>query len=75
MRIATITLSVLLLLTPYSVSFAAESEKVQAWSFDTETVDQLPKGFSIGTLFDGRPAGEWKVLKSAQAKSPPNLFA
>ena len=29
----------------------------------------------VGTLFDGRPAGEWKVLKTDRAKSSPQVLA
>jgi hypothetical protein len=29
----------------------------------------------IGTLFDGRPAGDWQVLRTDRANSAPNVFA
>ena len=35
----------------------------------------LPDAFAVGTLFDGRTAGDWKVLATDRAKSPPNVFA
>lgn len=72
MRILTVSLIAFLLLP---LSLRAVSNEAQVWSFDSDAPDQLPEGFLIGTLFDGRPAGEWKVLKSGQAKSPPNLLA
>lgn len=28
----------------------------------------------VGTLFDGRPAGEWKVLQTDRAQSPPHVL-
>lgn len=39
------------------------------WTFDNEPPKTLPSEFKIGTLFDGRPAGEWTVLQTDQAKS------
>jgi hypothetical protein len=45
------------------------------WNFDREQPGSLPSEFSIGTLFDGRPAGEWQVLVTDRAKSPPHVFA
>jgi hypothetical protein len=50
-------------------------QAMRAWTFDTESPDVLPKGFVIGTLFDGRPAGEWKVLSTDRAKSAPQVLA
>ena len=47
----------------------------QIWNFDRELPGTLPGEFSIGTLFDGRPAGDWQVLATDRAKSPPNVFA
>src|SRR5881628_2291711 len=47
---------------------ATAVEKV--WNFDGDAPDALPTEFVIGTLFDGRPAGNWKVLRTDQAKSP-----
>ena len=29
----------------------------------------------MGTFFDGRPAGDWKVIESSQAISPPKVLA
>jgi hypothetical protein len=47
----------------------------QLWDFDREQPGVLPIQFSIGTLFDGRPAGDWQVLATDRAKSPPHVFA
>ena len=47
----------------------------QEWSFDHEEPGVLSSQFSIGTLFDGRPAGDWQVLATERAKSPPHVLA
>lgn len=44
------------------------------WTFDSELPDSVPAGFQVGTLFDGRPAGEWKILRTDRAKSPHQVF-
>ena len=57
---------------------AAEVEtavSVQIWNFDREQPGTLPGDFSIGTLFDGRLAGDWQVLATDRAKSPPHVLA
>ena len=45
------------------------------WNFDREQPGTFPSEFSIGTLFDGRPAGDWQVLATDRAKSPPYVLA
>ena len=45
------------------------------WDFDTGPDGSLPADFVVGTLFDGRPAGDWKVLRTDQAKSQPQVLA
>ena len=45
------------------------------WNFDREQPGTLPGEFSIGTLFDGRPAGDWQVLATDRAKSPSHVLA
>ncbi|TAL11053.1 MAG: hypothetical protein EPO02_05690 [Nitrospirae bacterium] len=47
---------------------------IRTWNFDVDLPDTLPKDFVAGTLFDGRPAGDWKVLQTDQAKSPPQVL-
>lgn len=47
----------------------------QVWNFDRVRPGTLPGDFSIGTLFDGRPAGDWKVVATERAKSPPHVLA
>lgn len=44
------------------------------WTFDDDPPNTLPNEFQVGTLFDGRPAGEWKTLESNRAKSPPSVL-
>jgi hypothetical protein len=50
-------------------------ESVRTWNFDAEPPEQLPQKFVMGTFFDGRPAGDWKVIKSPTAISPPQVLA
>lgn len=57
------------------VSAARTPDSPLTWNFDTDLPGALPKDFSVGTLFDGRPAGDWKVLQTAQAKSPSQVLA
>lgn len=47
---------------------------LRVWDFDADPPDSRPKEFVVGTLFDGRPAGEWKVLRADGAKSPPHVL-
>ena len=44
------------------------------WTFDTDVPGTSPSDFVVGTLFDGRPAGDWKVAQKSGAPSPPNVF-
>jgi hypothetical protein len=72
--IALVSLYVCIALTP-AVNFAAKPDNsLRAWSFDADSRNSLPQDFVIGTLFDGRMAGEWKVLKSDRSKSPPHVL-
>jgi hypothetical protein len=50
-------------------------ETVRTWNFDADPPEQLPPKFVRGTFFDGRPAGDWKVVESPQAVSPPQVLA
>lgn len=71
-------LGLLIAFSPGLSSASAQAETsspVQEWSFDEEQPNYLPVQFSIGTLFDGRPAGDWRVLTTDRAKSPPNVLA
>jgi hypothetical protein len=54
---------------------AESASPMQEWSFDHEQPGVLPNQFSIGTLFDGRPAGDWQVLATERAKSSPHVLA
>jgi hypothetical protein len=53
---------------------AADERTTQSWTFDNELPDTLPAGFRLGTLFDGRPAGEWKIVQTDRANSPPQVL-
>ena len=55
-------------------SQAAQNEQIQVWTFDMDAPGTLPQNFVVGTLFDGRPAGEWKVTQTNQAPSPPHVL-
>ena len=61
-------------LGPAQVAIAQRSSD-HAWSFDLDPVGTLPKGFIIGTLFDGRPAGDWRIMEFNDAPSPSRVFA
>lgn len=56
------------------VSLSHAEQAPVLWQFDTESPGTLPADFVVGTLFDGRPAGEWKILQSDRAKSPPQVL-
>ncbi len=57
------------------VAQAETASSTLAWNFDREEPGTLPSEFSIGTMFDGRPAGDWQVLATERAKSPPHVLA
>lgn len=59
---------------PETVSPTNAEKSPFFWQFDTEPPGTLPKDFVVGTLFDGRPAGEWRILQSNRAKSPPQVL-
>ena len=65
----------LLVLLPFPGTSAEEDSSVRIWNFDDVPVNQLPSHFVLGTFFDGRPAGDWKVVTTPKALSPPNVFA
>jgi hypothetical protein len=59
-------------------AMAAQAETASpalVWNFDREQPGTLPSEFSLGTLFDGRPAGDWQVLATERAKSSPHVLA
>jgi hypothetical protein len=53
----------------------ASVPETRTWHFDEDRPEQLPPKFAIGTFFDGRPAGDWKVITTPKALNPPNVFA
>lgn len=57
------------------LSQAGPTVPQRVWTFETDAVGSLPSGFSVGTLFDGSPAGEWRVIEAADAPSPPKVLA
>lgn len=60
-------------LNPYTVQ-AVDSQQSRLWTFDTDAPGTIPKEFVTGTLFDGRPAGDWKVIQGSGAPSSPNVL-
>ena len=54
---------------------AETGSPTSVWSFAREQPGKLPDKLSIGTLYDGRTAGEWQVLATERAKSPPHVLA
>ena len=53
----------------------ASTLETRTWNFDEDRPEQLPPKFAMGTFFDGRPAGDWKVITTPKALSPPNVVA
>ncbi|TKB91813.1 MAG: hypothetical protein E8D41_10100 [Nitrospira sp.] len=52
-----------------AVGFSLESA-TRLWTFDDDPPQSLlPPEFQVGTLYDGRPAGEWKILQTEMARS------
>ncbi len=64
----------LLMLFP-SPGTTAQDSSLRTWHFDDAAVNQLPPHFVPGTFFDGRSAGDWKVIKTPKALSPPQVLA
>ena len=61
-------------LNPFTLH-ASPDQQSRLWTFDTDAPGTLPNEFVVGTLFDGRPAGDWKVVQNqGDASSPPNVF-
>jgi len=54
---------------------ASAEDSIRTWNFDADFPGTPPKDFAVGTLVDGRPAGEWKVLQTDRAKSAPQVLA
>jgi hypothetical protein len=54
---------------------APAPKSARLWHFDEDRPDQLPPKFSMGTFFDGRPAGDWRVIATPKALSASNVLA
>ncbi len=65
-------ISILVIAVP-AVGSSLEST-TRVWTFDEDPPKTLPAEFQVGTLFDGRPAGEWTVLETDRAKSPSRVL-
>src|SRR5689334_15561612 len=55
--------------------YAASGDTSTSWNFDAIPQGTLPEGFKLGRLYDGRPAGDWKVLETRDAVSAPHVLA
>ena len=53
----------------------SDSSHRRQWTFDSSAPGTLPSSYVVGTLFDGRPAGEWKILITDRAKSASQVLA
>ena len=53
----------------------SDSRHQRQWTFDSSSPGMLPGSYVVGTLFDGRPAGEWKILITDRAKSASQVLA
>jgi hypothetical protein len=69
-----IVLLITIVITMPVGGYAGENT-THVWTFDNDPPETLPAEFQVGTLFDGRPAGQWKVIQTDQAKSPPHVLA
>jgi hypothetical protein len=66
------TVRILLLIavaTAVPVVGASLDSSTRMWTFDDDPLESLPPEFQVGTLFDGRPAGEWKILQTEVANN------
>lgn len=54
---------------------AGADRAVRHWTFDDAALSAQPADLTIGRLFDGRPAGDWRVVEAADAPSPPHVLA
>jgi 3-keto-disaccharide hydrolase len=71
-RVLELGCSCLLALTVSSVSSGAPLSL--SWNFDADAPNTLPRDFEVGTLFDGRAAGEWRVVQTEKANSAPHVL-
>ena len=75
-RIQIVQMTVALCLALAGVSgYVASGDTSTNWSFDAVSPGTLPNGFKLGRLYDGRPAGDWQVLETADAVSAPHILA
>ena len=60
---------------PLVIAKAETAEVSKSWDFDALPVGSLPEAFQLGTMYDGRPAGEWKVIEAGKAQSSAQVLA
>ncbi len=68
-------LGMIILGSDLSISEEPDPTQTKQWNFDGASPGSLPGSFVVGTLFDGRPAGEWKILITDRAQSPSQVLA
>ena len=72
LRFVQVGCALLLTLTLSGASSGAPSSL--SWNFDVNAPNTLPPDFEVGTLFDGRAAGEWRVVQTEKANSAPHVL-
>jgi hypothetical protein len=55
-------------------SVSSDAASSLSWNFDADEPNTLPRDFEVGTLFDGRAAGEWSVVQTEKASSAPHVL-
>ncbi len=55
------------------VSLSSENAS-RIWTFEDDPPESLPPEFRVGTLFDGRPAGEWKILQTEASNNGTHML-
>lgn len=75
--IVLLAVSLWMSIAPDQTTGAADADipKDKNWDFDAASPGTLPRAFAVGTLFNGQPAGDWKILITTRAKSPSQVLA
>jgi hypothetical protein len=55
-------------------SISSGTPTSRSWNFDADQSNTPPRNFEVGTLFDRRPAGDWRVVATDRAQSPPHVL-
>ena len=57
------------------IAKAETGDVSKSWTFDSVPIGSLPEEFLIGTMYDGRPAGVWKVIEARKAQRSTQVLA